>query len=170
MLRIASLALALGITWLLWSGHVDPLLLGLGVLSIVIVLIVNRRMAAIDEEGVPFQLAGSIFAYWMWLVVEIFKSNVHVARIVLSPKMKISPTIVKVSAWQKSDLGQVLFANSIILTPGTLSLDLFENQVLVHALTKESALEVQAGEMNMRAARVMGSAGLEAGTEEEGRV
>ncbi|PHZ85164.1 Na+/H+ antiporter subunit E [Paremcibacter congregatus] len=155
MLRLVSLALALGVTWVLWSGHFSPLLLGLGVLSVVIVLIVNRRMAAIDEEGVPIQLAGSIFFYWAWLIVEIFKSNLQVVRIVLSRDMKISPTVIKVPVLQSSDLGQVLFANSIILTPGTLSLDLYEGHVLVHALTEEAADEVAAGEMNRRAARVM---------------
>ena len=154
MLRIASLALALGITWLLWSGHYTPLLLGLGLLSIVIVLIVTRRMNAIDEEGVPVQLAGSIFSYWMWLIVQIFKSNLQVARVVLSPRLNISPTLVKVPARQKSELGQVLFANSIILTPGTLSIDLYDNQVQVHALTVEAARDILAGEMNDRAARV----------------
>lgn len=154
MLRIISLALALAITWLFWSGHFDPLLLGLGALSILIVLVVNRRMAAIDEEGVPIQLAGGIFAYWAWLAVQIFKSNLQVARIVLSPRLNISPTLVSVPARQKSDLGQVLFANSIILTPGTLSIDLYDNKVQVHALTVEAARDVLAGEMNIRAARV----------------
>lgn len=152
MLQAISLALGLFLTWLLWSGHTAVLLVTFGVLSVALVLYVARRMGVMDEEGVPIHLRGYIFGYWGWLLWEIVKANITVARIVLRKDMNISPTVVQVKAQQSTDLGRVIFANSVILTPATLTLDVHEGVVTVHGLTEQSAREVVEGDMNRRVA------------------
>lgn len=154
MVHAISLALGLFGTWLLWSGHMGLFLVGLGLLSAALVVYLAHRMAVVDSEGVPVHLWGRIFGYWGWLLVQIVKANFDVARIVLSRKLDISPTIVKVSSLQQTDLGRVIFANSIILTPATLTMDIHEGVLTVHGLTQRSAAEVEEGEMNRRVARL----------------
>ncbi len=81
-----------------------------------------------------------------------------VARQVLRPSLPISPTLIKVAARQRTELCQVIFANSITLTPGTISIDIAEGMITVHALTAAAAADVEAGEMNRRVAVIEGTA------------
>jgi multicomponent Na+:H+ antiporter subunit E len=113
-----SLGLGLMILWSLLSGHASALLLGLGVFSAFSVVLVTRRMDAIAPEGHPLRLHWKVIPYWAWLLVEIFKANIDVARAIVRPRMAIRPTVLRVKASQKSDLGRVVYANSITLTPG----------------------------------------------------
>ncbi|MDP6037346.1 MAG: Na+/H+ antiporter subunit E, partial [Candidatus Latescibacteria bacterium] len=69
---------------------------------------------------------------------------------VLSPGLPISPRVVRVVATQKTDLCRVIYANSITLTPGTVSLVLDGEEIVVHALTKEAADDVESGDMDRR--------------------
>jgi multicomponent Na+:H+ antiporter subunit E len=94
------------------------------------------------------------FLYLPWLVWQILKSNIDVARIILSRDLPISPRLVRVTSSQKTPTGKVIHANSITLTPGTLSLDVRDGQILVHALTAESAEAVAAGEIDRRVTRI----------------
>lgn len=164
MLHAVSLALGLFATWLLWSGHTEIFFVGLGFLSAAIVIYVALRMAVVDEEGVPVHLGRHIFGYWGWLLKEIVKANFQVARIVLGRRLAISPTLIHVDALQKTDLGRVIFANSIILTPATLTMDIHEGVLTVHALTRASAREIEEGEMNRRVA-LLENGSRSAGTE-----
>jgi len=77
------------------------------------------------------------------LVEEIFKSNLHVAKIVLSPKLNISPSVVIINTKLKNELNKIILANSITLTPGTLTLDLYDDKLVVHCLDLESAGSVE---------------------------
>ncbi|MEX1147866.1 MAG: Na+/H+ antiporter subunit E [Sphingomonadales bacterium] len=157
MLKSISLALGLFATWLIWSGHTDMFLIGLGLLSVALVVYLAARMSLLDDEGVPVHLTRNIFSYWGWLLIEIVKSNITVARIVLSPHMSISPTITKLKSLQTSDLTKAVFGNSIILTPGTLTTDIKDGMVTIHALTGEGARAVEEGEMNRRAGALDGT-------------
>lgn len=156
MLHAISLALGLFATWLLWSGHTELFFVGLGLLSAALVVFVAVRMSIVDEEGVPLHLRHHIFTYWGWLLVEIVKANFQVAHIILARKPGISPTIVRVKALQKTDLGRVIFANSIILTPATLTLDMADGVLTVHGLTRASARAVESNTMNRRVALLEG--------------
>lgn len=156
MVQAVSLALGLFATWLLWSGHTDFFLVGLGLLSVALVIYVANRMTIMDREGVPVHLTRNIFTYWGWLLVEIVKSNITVARIVLSPGLPISPTVVRIKGEPESDLSRVILANSIILTPGTLTLDLKDGIFTVHALTEDGARDIEAGAMNRRVGALEG--------------
>lgn len=136
--------------WMLLSGHTEPLLLGFGAASCTLVVYIARRMDVIDHEGHPSHLSLKILPYWAWLCWEIVKANIDVAKVILSPKLPISPVMFKTRASQSRELGQVLYANSITLTPGTVTVGL-ENGILeIHALTIAGAEGVLTGEMDRK--------------------
>ena len=156
MAHAVSLALVSYGLWLLLSGHYNALLLSLGVVSILVVVMIALRMDVIDREGHPIHLTIKVLPYWAWLGWEIIKSNLDVARRILSPTLPISPTVLRVKASQRSALGKVIYANSITLTPGTVSINIEANEIEVHALTREAAASLRAGEMNRRVAGLEG--------------
>jgi multicomponent Na+:H+ antiporter subunit E len=141
--------------WLLLSGIYTPLITGFGVASCLLSALIAYRMDVIDNEGHPIYLGPRILSYWAWLVGEIFKANVDVAKCVLFPKQYLRPSMFTVTASQKSDLGRVIYANSITLTPGTVTVDLDDDQVMVHSLTEGSAEGVKSGDMDRRVTKVM---------------
>jgi len=139
------------------SGHFNnPLLISLGVLSCATVVWITIRMDVADQEGHPIHLTWRALWYWTWLGFEIIKANIDVIKRVLSPSLPISPTMLRVKASQKSDLGQVIYANSITLTPGTISIDVANNEILVHALSKDGAEDLITGEMDRRVTKMAG--------------
>ena len=151
-----SLGVVLAVVWLLLSGHYEPLVLTLGLASCVAVVAITRRMDLIDHEGHPIHLTRRALIYWPWLAWEIVKANIDVAKRVLAPGLPISPTVVRLTASQKSDLGLVIYANSITLTPGTVSVDVDPGEILVHALSSDAAKELEGGEMDRRVSQVEG--------------
>ncbi|MCE2438094.1 MAG: Na+/H+ antiporter subunit E [Candidatus Latescibacteria bacterium] len=155
--------LSLGVTlfgvWLLWSGHYTierTLVLVLGIVSCLAVVAIVRRMGIVDSEGHPIHLAGRAILYVPWLLLAILRSNVDVALRILNPRLPVSPTLIRARATQKTALGKVIYANSITLTPGTVSVDVENDLVLVHALSRESARELAEGEMDRRVTAVEG--------------
>jgi multicomponent Na+:H+ antiporter subunit E len=151
------LFLSLVVLWLLWSGLYLPLMLFLGLASCLLVVWLVKRFQTVDHESVPLHLGFGIFGYWGWLLKEITISSLQVTRIILAPKLQISPTMVSVQCKSSGQVRQVLFANSITLTPGTLTTDIDENGLVsVHALTREGAQGVVSGDMNDRVARLPG--------------
>ena len=136
--------------WWLWSGHTEPLIVGLGLASCVWVTWLARRMDAIDGGEASYRLGLRPLLYVPYLLWEIVKSNLHVARVILDPRLPVSPQLVRMPTTQRTDLGRVVLANSITLTPGTLTLDLRDDEVLVHALTGEAADGLRTGEMDAR--------------------
>ena len=139
-MRPVFLALSLAALWLLLSGYFDkPLLLGFGVFSVALCVFLAVRAGVLDDEGLPAGLMPRVFGYWFWLFAEIGKANFIVARAALAMDMKLSPQIVKVSIPTKTSAGLATFANSITLTPGTVTFDLEPDHMLVHALTAELA-------------------------------
>jgi multicomponent Na+:H+ antiporter subunit E len=152
---ILLLLLLLGI-WLLWSGIWVPLIIGFGVLSCVVVVLLCVRMGSIDAEGAPLQVAGRVLLYVPWLVKEIVVSSLDVTKRVLDPKLPISPTLIDVPSTQKTDLARTIFANSITLTPGTVSYALEDGHIKVHAIAQEVADGLLNGEMDRRCAAIEG--------------
>ncbi len=152
-----SLLVSMISIWLLWSGHYTPLLISLGVLSSILVVVLARRMDLVDQEGVLVDIALRLPFYVIWLIWEITKANVEVARRILDPRLPISPRMVRVKADQRHDLSRVIYANSITLTPGTVSVDTEGDVIIVHALTKPAADEVETGSMGRQVKRLEGS-------------
>ena len=138
--------------WLLWSGMTKPLLLVLGALSCLLVLILARRMGFFDKSVYSLHLVTRLVPFWGWLGKELVISNLQVARIVLSRKPPITPTVIKLEALPEGPVGQTILCNSITLTPGTVTVDEHEGELLVHCLTKEGAEALQEGDMNRRVA------------------
>lgn len=151
-----SLGLVLFGTWLLLSGLFKTLLLTLGVASCVLVVWILRRMDVVDHEGHPIHLGWRGITYWAWLTKEIVKSSIDVSKRILDPKLPIAPRVIEVKAGQQTELGQVIFANSITLTPGTISMRVDEGMVAVHALAPAFADELAEGEMNRRVGAIEG--------------
>lgn len=134
MLRAFGLGTILFGFWLALSGHYTPLLLGFGVGSTVLVVYLSLRMLLVDPEGVPLHVAGRFLGYLPWLLKEMFVANVVVARVILDPKLPINPRIVYFHGSQDTDLGRVIFANSLTLTPGTITTGVEGHEFQIHAL------------------------------------
>lgn len=150
MAPIAGLAAILFATWLLLSGHYVLLFIALGLASVALSVEISRRMGVIDGEALALIPRG--LRYWPWLAWEVVKSNIDVARLILTPGRSISPTLVRLKCSQRTSLGRVIYANSITLTPGTVTVDLVGDELVVHALTREAAAALQDGEMDRRVA------------------
>ena len=158
MKHAGSLFFVLAGIWLAWSGHFTPLLLGFGLASVLLVLVIVGRIGIVDHEGAPIEILPRALLYAPWLLWEIAKANFDVARIVLSPKMPVSPRLIDCESTQHSDLGRTIYANSITLTPGTVTVAMDGSRFKVHALTREAAEGVLTGEMDRHVTRVEGKA------------
>ena len=145
-----SLGLVLFCLWLLLSGFFVTLLLSLGVVSVAFVVWIAHRMDVIDHEGHPTHLTIRALLYWPWLIVEIIKANINVAGAIVRRRMLVNPSVIKVKATQKTELGQVIYANSITLTPGTVTIDIDKDIMIVHALTRKATEDLQSGDMDRR--------------------
>ncbi|MEM1200820.1 MAG: Na+/H+ antiporter subunit E [Pseudomonadota bacterium] len=150
--RLLLLALLLAMAWMFWSGLFKPLLIAFGVFSCVLSVYLAARMDYFDNETFAIHVGWRLLKYWVWLSKEIVKSSLDVARIVLHPKLPISPRVVDIRPTATRPVYQVILANSITLTPGTLSLDVYNGVIKVHALTEQGAEDLIAGEMDRRVA------------------
>jgi len=160
MLQRAILFLLFYAFWILMSGYFTPFLLGLGVASVIAVTWLARRMEVADREGHPAHLRlVAVVAYWLWLFREIWRSGLQVARIILDPRLPISPTLVRFRPAQQTAVGLATHANSITLTPGTITVQANHHEFLVHALTRDGAAGVVESEMNRRVREFEGSEG-----------
>ena len=145
-----SAYVSLFVFWLLLSGHYTPFLVGAGAASALAVVLFSRRMAIVDPEGQPLQMGLRIGAYWPWLIKEMIKAAWDVSRIIVDPRLPISPTLVRFKPTQRTAVGLVTHANSITLTPGTITIDAGSGEFLVHALTRAGARGVVGSEMDAR--------------------
>ena len=134
--------------WLLLSGHYDPLLLILGVLSCVTCLYVTWKAKFIDEEGLPLHLLIRLPIYTLWLFKEIIKANIDTAKIIIINNP--DPQNFRVKSSQKTEAGKVTYANSITLTPGTVTTILDGDILEVHALSSDMADDVKSGVMDKK--------------------
>ena len=151
LLRAFGLGALLFGFWLVLSGHYTPMLIGLGIGSTAFVVYLALRMDVVDHEGLPLQLGGRFWRYLPWLLKEILVANLHVARIILTPSLPISPIMVHYKSSQKSDLGRALYANSITLTPGTITTGIKDDELEVHSLTWVDVDGREEDEMDRRA-------------------
>ena len=146
-----SLTAILVALWLTLSGSYTlsgdyPIVMGLGVISIVIAVALTFRMRIVDRETVPVAPAPALFGYWSWLGGEIVNANLAVTRLVMKPEIDIEPRLVRVPG-----LGLCVFANSIPLTPGTVTVDIEDDGFLVHALDSSFTDPAGFAEMGARA-------------------
>lgn len=150
MKHTISLFLTLIAFWLLNSGHYSLLITSLGFASIALVLVITHKMDVVDNESQPVYLSTKIFGYYMWLIKEIIKANITVVKHIWLGGNSISPTLKTIKISQKTDMGKVIYANSITLTPGTVAIDLIDNEITVHALVYKDIEALETGEMDRR--------------------
>lgn len=152
----AALAGALFVFWLLMSGIYTPFLVLAGLGCALAVTAFAARMEVVDREGQPMYLMPAALAYWPWLALAILKSGWSVARIILDPRLPISPALARFRPSQESTVGLVTHANSITLTPGTVTIEARPGEFLVHALTRAGADGLAGSEMDRRVRRFEG--------------
>lgn len=133
-----------------------PLLLVLGVITIVIVCYLSVNMKVLMHRGQPLYFRFFyVVQYCVWLIIEILKSNIDVVKRIFHPSMPIDPILKAIPSTQKTELGKVVYANSITLTPGTVAINIAANgDVLVHALNKDALAELEQGAMAERICRL----------------
>ena len=153
MTYLPGLVLALGVLWMTLSGETAPLFLALGAASVSSVIWLVLRLRVLDRDASPYHRIVQAIAYLIWLAGEIAKSNLAVMAKVLGPRHAIDPAVVRVPSRARTDLGRVLFANSITLTPGTVTLEVEGDHLIVHALVRESASPDSFVDMSRRSAR-----------------
>ena len=153
LMRLLTLFVILFVGWLLMSGHYNGLLIGLGVASCALCAWLSLRIGATDSEGLPIHLFSRLFPYLTWLIGEIILSNIATAKIIL--RGTADPEIFEVPANQTTSAGLANYANSITLTPGTVTVDIDEaktgtSRFLVHALHPQFGDDVRGGDMDRR--------------------
>jgi multicomponent Na+:H+ antiporter subunit E len=156
MLRLASAFGVLVAFWLLLSGHFTAFLIAAGVGSAIAVLAFCYRMEVVDREGHPIDVWRIVVSYWPWLLKEIVKSAWDVSKRIVHPQLPISPTVVRFRPSQRTPVGLVTHANSITLTPGTITIEAADGEFLVHGLTREGALGCVDSEMDRRVSALEG--------------
>jgi multicomponent Na+:H+ antiporter subunit E len=153
--------------WLALSGRGDPLYLGAGLASAALVATLTsrleRRAAFLDRRAGPLfhperawvRLPG----YLAWLLVAMLRSALAVAWVVVHPRLPISPVLARLPTRLRGALPLTVYANSITLTPGTVTVDLDDGELLVHALTRPAAEELRGGKMESRVVGAFGGDG-----------
>lgn len=150
MRHTLNLSLLLAVFWLVNSGHYNPLMLFLAAISIALVVTIAHKMDIVDYGLQPFRLSVKLAVYHLWLIKEIVLSNIAVVKSIWLGNKTISPTLATLTVSQKTDVGKVIYANSITLTPGTVTVGIQGDQIVVHALLRESMDALKAGEMDRR--------------------
>jgi len=148
--------LILFLFWILLSGKWELFHLGLGLFSSVAVSYFSYR----PEQGrhlsiseIPRAIAGMLW-YGVWLLVKIVQAACHVSWLVLSPSMPIFPQLIKHKTILKTDDAKVIFANSITLTPGTITADISGDTLTVHELDDQSSSDIRSGAMEKEIAKI----------------
>jgi len=145
--------------WLLLSGYWDnPLLLGLGAASSLLAAWIGVRLERPDSRGYNLRMLLRLPRYLVWLFGAIVRSNLDVVRHIWHPQAyPISPVIGHLPVSQATRLGKTIYANSITLTPGTVAIDVSDDEILVHALTEAAFADLVGGDMDRRVTWAEGS-------------
>lgn len=147
----------LAVFWLLLSGHFEPLTLTLGALSVSLVCRLARRAGLGRDHGATASFALRLPRFFLWLGGQVLVSALGVARKVWSPRPVLRPVVAPTPARDLPDSARVVYANSITLTPGTLSLDVGDERIEVHSLDPADLGELQEGAMLRRLRRTEAS-------------
>ena len=132
--------------WLLMSGYYTPLILSLGIISCLLCVYLTIKGKFLDNETLPIYFFPRLIQYTLWLIKEILKSNIQTAKVIIQKSEK--PELFSVKATQKTNEGKVTYANSITLTPGTVTTQIKNDIFEVHALTKDFGDDVRSSEMD----------------------
>lgn len=154
MRHTVSISLVLALIWLLNSGLYTPVLLGLGAVSLILVVWIAHVMDVVDHESQPVHLTRRLPSYYAWLLKELLNSNIDVVKRIWIGNRSISPSMAVLPISQRTDMGRVIYANSITLTPGTVAIDVETDSIVVHSLTASGIADLRSGEMDRRVSRL----------------
>ena len=134
--------------WLLMSGYYNILLISLGIISCAFCVYVANRGKLIDDEGLPIFFIPRLLNYLIWLFKEILKSNLSTAKVIINGK--VEPETFTVKASQVTEVAKVTYANSITLTPGTVTTKMHKDIFEVHALNADFGNDIRTNEMDRK--------------------
>jgi multicomponent Na+:H+ antiporter subunit E len=149
-----SLACILGLFWILLSGHTSILLLTLGLASIVLVTWLVSRMDSNDNAPIRMLFSIKFLSYLVWLIGKVIVTNIDVAKRIWNPSLPIKPAACKIKVSIKDPLLKTIYANSITLTPGTVTTEIGEDYFIVHALNRKGLAKLRKGKMQKRLMRL----------------
>lgn len=142
--------------WILLSARFDAFHLTLGIICSILVAYLSHDLLFLNVRLGDFRTrAKRFFAAGPWFLGQIFSANLHVAYLALSPKMPVDPQIIRFRTKLETDISWVALANSITLTPGTITVDIRDGEFFVHALDKKVAYDLNTGEMEDKIAHVL---------------
>ncbi len=148
---VLNWTLVLAVIWLLFSGMWDhPIIVPLGVASLILTLYLTYRLGIMDKEGDPLHLIVPSLKYWPWLMGQIIRANLQVAGCILRGSQSLSPRMARLRSTQETDLGRAIMANSITLTPGTVTVQVRTGEIDYYAMNASLVAELDEGEMNRR--------------------
>jgi multicomponent Na+:H+ antiporter subunit E len=153
-MRNVPILTVLGVLWLLLSGHFTPLLISLGLASVLLVVWFLRRMDRVDQEPIMLRPGLGLFGYLVWLLWSVVKANIDLARRIWDPRLPVNPVWARLGTRVATPVEKTLYANSITLTPGTLTTDVRDDHFVIHALSQEGVDELREGEMERRIRRL----------------
>lgn len=150
--------------WLLLSGHYDFFHVAMGVLSSVMIILLNLRLRRYyfftDEVfktspiTTPLNYLRFVVIYIPWLIWQIIVASLQVAYVVLHPRMPIDPALLKFTTKLPTMGSKVILGNSITLTPGTITIQITEDEFLVHALMDVSSSGIVDGTLPGQVAKL----------------
>ncbi len=157
MKKYILLIFILSTTWLLMSGIYTWTINLLGATSVIIVLYLMNRLKLFSWDfSMFFVVLNYMFFYFPWLVKEILISAIATALIILNPRSRPKSKSGEVKMLQETAFGKLIFSSSITLTPGTVTISIAKNKVLIHALDQSSISNVSSGRMNRVVAKFEG--------------
>ncbi|RMG43810.1 MAG: cation transporter [Candidatus Dadabacteria bacterium] len=143
--------------WIVLSGRFDTFHLVLGIIASVITAVACRNLIFQSTDGISARLVQSVRLcfYLVWLIVQIFKANIHVLKLAFSKNVYeiLAPRLVAFDSILETELERFILASSITLTPGTVVVELKDEHFLVHAISDEMARDLP-GEMEQRVAAI----------------
>ncbi|MCC2604940.1 Na+/H+ antiporter subunit E [Planctobacterium marinum] len=150
MRHTLSFSMTLAVFWLLMSGHTSLLILSLGLASVLAVLYIVYRLNILDGETHPVGFELKLPRFLSWLLLDLFLSNLLVVKHIWQFKPAISPKLITYTLSQMSDMEKAIYANAISVTPGTISIDLQQDSITVHALTDSAFSNILSGEKGQK--------------------
>tara|TARA_R110002096_G_scaffold273422_9_gene467283 strand:+ start:21947 stop:22480 length:534 start_codon:yes stop_codon:yes gene_type:complete len=160
MLRRFIVFIFLLLIWIVLSGVIDPFHIIMGVVCCALVTAISGDLVFKDGSGQPERIVifgVRLIGYLFWLLKELVISNFHVFRLAMSPGgiKDVRPRIIRYQTKLESPFARFILANSITLTPGTITLELTERTLYIHAISDTTAEGLQ-GPMEKKIGRIFG--------------
>ncbi|TVP84969.1 MAG: Na+/H+ antiporter subunit D [Acholeplasmataceae bacterium] len=154
----ALMFVSLLIFWLILAARFDWTTIIAGFFVSLLIVFYNLDLIFNNQEATTLTVRAlkALIVLVFVLVFNVIKANFQVAKIVLSPKMPIHPGFKTIRQPLKKELNQALFGNAITLTPGTLTVDMNQDEIIIHGLRVEHIQDVQGSRMEQAFIRLEG--------------